>query len=488
MLPAGKAWSKNIGEAGEGGGPTSLRSILVVLDAVVVLLAMWWAFFAHEWLRGVIPFLKAKPAFSEYALLVYLGLPLWLALIQIFKVDCAETLPRTRDIASQLFKVHLVGAAVIAIVSFAGQIAINRSMVLVFLISGFVALLAEKWSIVAYRKFQHRTGSSRERMLILGDATEVLSTYIDRIKRGAHQQEIVGVLSSEPLKTAASGAEGLRLGDLGRLESVLHDLPVDRVVYLPPYNSAQDYPGIFDACELRGIKSSVLVHTITPLHLTPRIEVHHELPFMTYELAPKSGELLALKGLMDLVLSLAAVVILAPLFVLVALGNWMTMGRPILFVQNRIGLGGRNIRVYKFRTMVPAADQRRDELLDSNEMDGPVFKIADDPRITPFGRFLRRTSLDELPQLFNVLVGEMSLVGPRPLPVQEQRQIHGLDRRRLSMKPGITGLWQVSGRNDVGFEEWMKLDREYVEQWTLLLDLKILFKTVGVVLSGKGAR
>ena len=121
-------------------------------------------------------------------------------------------------------------------------------------------------------------------------------------------------------------------------------------------------------------------------------------------------------------------------------------------------------------------------------MDGPVFKIADDPRVTPLGRFLRRTSIDELPQLLNVLLGQMSLVGPRPLPVREQREIRGLYRRRLSMKPGITGLWQVSGRNAIGFEEWMKLDSKYVEEWSLLLDLRILLKTLLVVVTGEGAR
>jgi lipopolysaccharide/colanic/teichoic acid biosynthesis glycosyltransferase len=225
-----------------------------------------------------------------------------------------------------------------------------------------------------------------------------------------------------------------------------------------------------------------------PFHSTPRIEVEHDLPFMTYELAPKPAELMAIKGLMDLAISLAAVVILAPLLATVALLIRVSMGRPVFFVQDRIGLNGRLIRVMKFRTMVPGAELRRDELLEANEMDGPVFKIADDPRVTRLGRTLRRTSVDELPQLFNVLLGQMSLVGPRPLPVKEQREIRGLYRRRLSMKPGITGLWQVSGRNELAFEEWMKLDRKYVEEWSLLLDLKILFRTVVVVLSGRGAR
>jgi lipopolysaccharide/colanic/teichoic acid biosynthesis glycosyltransferase len=143
--------------------------------------------------------------------------------------------------------------------------------------------------------------------------------------------------------------------------------------------------------------------------------------------------------------------------------------------------------MYKFRTMIEGAEQMRDQLAHLNEMGGPVFKIADDPRLTAVGRFLRRTSLDELPQLWNVLKGEMSLVGPRPLPVYEASRIKGAQRRRLAMRPGLTGLWQVSGRNTVDFDGWMQLDLLYVDRWSLGLDLKILLRTIPVVLRGEGA-
>jgi len=156
-------------------------------------------------------------------------------------------------------------------------------------------------------------------------------------------------------------------------------------------------------------------------------------------------------------------------------------------VQPRAGLYGRSFRMVKFRSMVQGAEAQRETLGDSNEMSGPVFKIKADPRVTRLGRVLRKTSLDELPQLFNVLNGSMSLVGPRPLPLMEQRQIRGWQRRRLSMKPGITGLWQVSGRNDLDFEEWMLLDLEYIDDWSLGLDLSILLRTLPVVLFGRGA-
>jgi lipopolysaccharide/colanic/teichoic acid biosynthesis glycosyltransferase len=213
----------------------------------------------------------------------------------------------------------------------------------------------------------------------------------------------------------------------------------------------------------------------------------YDRPFLWYELAPKRPDLLALKHALDFSIAFVTLVLLAPLMLVIAAAILVTSGRPILFSQERAGLYGRRFRMLKFRTMIVGAEERRDELVDRNEMGGPVFKVANDPRVTGLGRILRRTSLDELPQLLNVLTGSMSMVGPRPLPLIEQQQIHGWQRRRLSMKPGITGLWQVSGRNSVDFEEWMKLDLRYVDHWSLGRDLMLLAKTLPAVLRGTGA-
>ena len=195
-----------------------------------------------------------------------------------------------------------------------------------------------------------------------------------------------------------------------------------------------------------------------------------------------------MKHAFDWIVSLVLLVALAPVFLLIALAILITMGRPVFFTQPRAGLYGRQFRMIKFRTMVEDAEAKQAELAGQNEMTGPVFKVSADPRITRIGRFLRRMSFDELPQLVNVFLGQMSLVGPRPLPIKEQQMIRGWHRRRLSMKPGITGIWQVSGRNNIDFEDWMKLDYRYVDDWSLRLDLLILVKTVPVVLLGKGAR
>lgn len=195
-----------------------------------------------------------------------------------------------------------------------------------------------------------------------------------------------------------------------------------------------------------------------------------------------------LKRTIDLVISFALLVLLAPLLLLVASLIILTSPGPIVFGQERVGLNKRRFKIYKFRTMIPNAERIQEELRHLNEMNGPVFKIKNDPRVTPIGRILRKTSIDELPQLFNVLKGDMSLVGPRAMSVRDYQLFNeDWQRRRFSVPPGITCLWQVNGRNLIPFEQWMELDMQYIDKWSLWLDLKILARTIPAVLRGSGA-
>ena len=195
-----------------------------------------------------------------------------------------------------------------------------------------------------------------------------------------------------------------------------------------------------------------------------------------------------MKRLFDVVGSLVLLIVLSPLLLIVAILIKGTSRGPVFFKQRRVGLNKRQFTMYKFRTMVPAAEKIQEKLEHLNEMGGPVFKIKNDPRITPLGRVLRRTSIDELPQLFNVFKGDMSLVGPRALPVRDYELFsEDWHRRRFSVPPGITCLWQVSGRNSIPFDQWMVLDMEYIDRWSLWLDLKILALTIPAVFRGSGA-
>jgi exopolysaccharide biosynthesis polyprenyl glycosylphosphotransferase len=208
---------------------------------------------------------------------------------------------------------------------------------------------------------------------------------------------------------------------------------------------------------------------------------------ITLSSTPSEGFQLAVKRAADIVLALLGLILLSPLFLVIAVLIRITSPGPILYRQIRSGLAGRSFTFYKFRSMREDAEALRPSLAHLNEADGPVFKISNDPRCTPVGRWLRRTSLDELPQLWNVLRGDMSVVGPRPPLPEEVVQYEAWQRRRLRMKPGLTCLWVLEGRSDINFARWMELDMSYIDHWSLLLDAKILLKTVPRVLFGRGA-
>lgn len=196
---------------------------------------------------------------------------------------------------------------------------------------------------------------------------------------------------------------------------------------------------------------------------------------------------LSCKRIFDVTASMAALIVLLPVFIVTALAIKKEDGGPVLFLQERNGLNGKVFHMYKFRSMCVEAPKMHNALLEKNELDGPAFKIKDDPRLTRVGKFIRRTSIDELPQLINIIRGEMSIVGPRPLPVYETELLSGRDRQRLLVKPGLSCYWQCSGRSDISFQEWMELDRKYIREQGVLTDGKIIFRTIGVIFKGGGA-
>jgi exopolysaccharide biosynthesis polyprenyl glycosylphosphotransferase len=244
---------------------------------------------------------------------------------------------------------------------------------------------------------------------------------------------------------------------------------------------------IFLMCEELGIRTRVAMNIFPNRVARLEVEELEGVPFLTFTTTPSNEAQLASKRILDVAVSMMLLVLTMPVLLIAALAIRLTSPGSILFKQERIGLNGRIFTLYKFRTMIDNAHELRGEVNHLNEMTGPVFKAKDDPRVTPIGRWLRKFSLDEVPQLWNVLKGDMSLVGPRPPIPEEVASYHRWHRRRLSMKPGLTCLWQVSGRNDIDFDRWMQLDLQYIDNWSPSLDLKILLRTIPAVLSGKGA-
>jgi exopolysaccharide biosynthesis polyprenyl glycosylphosphotransferase len=275
-----------------------------------------------------------------------------------------------------------------------------------------------------------------------------------------------------------------------RLVGLLHEHSINGVIVSAKRSMFDQVEAAITACELEGVEVWLVADFFKTEISRTTFDDFFGRPIMVFRTAPETSWGRVVKQLVDLAGAALALALLAVPLAVVALLVKLTSPGPVFFKQQRSGLNGRPFTLYKFRTMVTNAEQLKHELESMNEMDGPVFKVTNDPRITPFGSILRKFSIDEFPQFFNVLRGEMSLVGPRPLPVDEVKRFNDLaHRRRLSVKPGLTCLWQISGRNNVkDFKNWVRLDLEYIDNWSLWLDFKILCRTVPVVLSGTGAK
>lgn len=332
-----------------------------------------------------------------------------------------------------------------------------------------------------------RHGRNLRSVLIVGSGARA-ARVVREIERHTEYGYLIEGFVDDP--HAHQVLKGKHLGTLADLPDVLRTLRVDEVfVTLPMRSQYDNILSTIQRCEERGIPVHLPGDLFTLAIAHARPSVLASAPMISIlSSGPMDGIPYLAKRTLDRIGAAILIVLLSPVMLAIALGIRFTMGSPILFKQPRVGYQRRIFPCLKFRTMVNDAEKRMAELEGLNEMDGPVFKIKDDPRVTPFGAWLRRTSLDELPQLFNVLRGEMSLVGPRPLPL---RDVSNFDRdslnRRFAVWPGITCTWQVSGRNDVSFEEWIALDLAYVDTWSLGQDVRILLQTVKAVLWGKGA-
>jgi len=274
---------------------------------------------------------------------------------------------------------------------------------------------------------------------------------------------------------------------LEELREVLHRQVIDEVIFAVRRDDLEKLDEAFLVCEEEGVKRRLLVSFFPQGFSKIYFERLGELPLLTLSATPENEYLLLMKRALDFLMSVALLAGLSPVFLVLAVAIKLTSKGPVFYRQTRCGLGGRKFTVYKFRSMRADADLRREELEALNEMDGPVFKIANDPRCTAVGRFMRKFSLDELPQLFNILKGDMSFVGPRPPLPGEVEKYEPWQRRRLRMQPGLTCLWALEGRSRLNFRRWMELDLEYIDNWSPTLDWKILWKTIPVVLLGRGA-
>jgi exopolysaccharide biosynthesis polyprenyl glycosylphosphotransferase len=278
------------------------------------------------------------------------------------------------------------------------------------------------------------------------------------------------------------------LGTTDVITAILKEHVIDEVIVAVPRGLLLAVEKVIRACEEEAIKVSLMADVFDVNAARVTLRGFTRLPLLSFETIAQPEWKLAVKRGMDLVIVLLAMPVVLPLVAIIAGVVKLDSRGPVFFGQERVGLGKRRFRMLKFRTMIDGSEQLQASLESLNEAQGPVFKIANDPRITRVGRMLRRTSLDEIPQLLQVIRGDMSLVGPRPLPLRDVNLFdQGIQRRRFSVRPGLTCLWQISGRSNLDFSKWLELDLLYIENWSLSLDLKILLRTIPAVFRGTGA-
>ncbi|HXM74354.1 MAG TPA: sugar transferase [Chthoniobacterales bacterium] len=353
----------------------------------------------------------------------------------------------------------------------------NRSVPLLFIGIGTGILLVKERIILQRIRRKAMRGEIRERVLLAGVRED-----IDALE--------LSFTPEQTLLLEVADRIDIEKQPLSDLVEAMHRHSVARVIFAAGHSQLNRVEEAIGACEVEGVPAWLVADFIRTSIAKPDFDAFGGRPMLVFRSTPEVSWTLFVKEVIDRVGAFVALVLLAIPMMIVALLIRITSRGPVIFRQLRAGKYGKPFVMYKFRSMSNDAEMRRAELEPFNQMHGPVFKVEEDPRITPFGRWLRRTSVDEVPQLVNVLMGDMSLVGPRPLPLYEVEKFENTaQRRRLSVKPGLTCLWQISGRNQVrDFRDWVKLDLDYIDRWSLGLDFKILLRTIPAVIMGLGAK
>ena len=464
------------------------------LDICITLAAFMSAYFLKkdilaEPFRGLI-------TGPNYQLIALLAVIIWYFSLTFFSVYAPF---RTQSYYQILWKVIKASTAAMAMLSFAMYCLkitdVSRLMMGIFFVLNLFLLLLTKAVIYTMLSHFRRKGFNFRNILIVGGrerARDVIKTVADHMGSGYRILGCIGLYRYEVGKTVVDGVK--YIDTLEQLKNILLHQVVDEIIFALPLNLIKDVEKHIATAEELGVSVRILpdwqIHQLMYKPINAHVQIGDFLNLPTIHLTTtpsENGELL-LKNAFDYLGAVFLSILLLPFFPIIAGLIKLSSRGPVFFRQKRCGLNGRKITVFKFRTMAADAEDRRGQLESLNELDGPVFKIKKDPRIIPFlGTFLRKTGLDELPQLLNVLKGEMSLVGPRPPIPEEVEKYDFWQRRRLSMKPGITCLWQCTpDRNDVCFHDWMNMDLQYIDNWSLMLDFKILCKTAVVVLTGQG--
>ena len=475
-----------------------LKQWVVILDSAVLIAAFLGSYFFrshihHFYSSDVIPGqVVFEPLFAldRYLWLLLIILPLWIGAISLSGGYQALRMKSHLQTAWLLLKSSVISLFLFGSFMFLLHSRyVSRSFTGFFFVNGFILLLLERIFLRACFQIASLRGYFRRNILVVGTGQRV-RTVIDVVRAHADWGlKIIGLLD-EDTQLVGKKIDGVEvIGSLEQLPQILKDRVIDEVIFVVPRSWMTRIEPALLQCELAGVRPIVAVDMFNMRFAKMHPTDLGGIPLLSFETTSTLEWQLGIKRAFDVLFSAAGLVLLSPVLLFITVLIKATSKGPVFFRQVRCGLNGRRFTLYKFRSMVMDAEAKQADMAHLNEMSGPVFKVTRDPRITSLGRWLRKTSLDELPQLINIFKGEMSLVGPRPPIPSEVNRYEPWQRRRLSMRPGLTGYWQVSGRNRIrDFNKWTELDLEYIDSWSLMLDTQILFKTVPTVLFGIGAK
>jgi len=462
-----------------------------LFDIAAVLVALVAAFTAvnlQALPAGFAGFLTMRITIKNLLLLIGFSF-LWQSILKLFRLYDLATVRNYRDEARRVLAACSLGslcALAFPLASISGAFSYRAVgyfwgvvTAMTLLTRHVVHVLTPEWTPL---------GQQTRRLLILGSGPRALRLYHSILGQPKSAYRMVGFVDSRSTQEMDDTIATQLIGNLEQLEDILTSRVIDEVLIALPIKSCySQIQQAINTCEQVGIECKYLSDIFQVSLAKARFERHRQHPLVSMKMASDDYRLL-IKRAIDIAGASALLIVLSPVLLLAALAVKLTSSGPAIFTQQRHGFGKRRFKMYKFRTMVQNAEALQSQLEDKNEAQGPIFKIKNDPRITPIGRFLRKTSIDELPQLINVLLGDMSLVGPRPM---SERDVSLFSEarlmRRFSVKPGLTCLWQINGRSNTNFDFWISQDLQYIDNWSLGLDLAILLKTVPAVVKGHGA-
>ena len=470
----------------------AVEHVTRVLDLAVVVLTFTWALYMHapeDIPPDIVGFFSYKFSLKNF---IALFLLLWGWSYLFSRLGLYDT-RRFKGIITEWFdiiKAVTVGVMLLGALSVAfGRRNVDQNVFFTFWLSCSFFTVLERWLFRQYVVHLRAVGRNLRHVVFIGSNSRAIELAQKVLSRPEYGYRLLGFVDDEVHYDIDIGPKAKILCTIKEFPAYLENHVVDDVyIVLPIKKYYEEIRSIITLCQDIGIVCRVPSNWFEIQTLkTASFEVDEEPILTVYTGSSHQLEYLWLKRLIDILFSAIALLLLSPFFFVIALLIKLTSPGPIFFKQERIGYNRRTFKMVKFRTMVLDAEGMQQGLEHLNEADGPAFKIKADPRITPIGKWLRKTSLDEIPQFINVLLGDMSLVGPRPLPLRDAEGIEKRwQKRRFSMRPGLTCLWQIGKRNQMRFEDWMKLDLEYIDSWTIQLDFYIIVKTIPVIIRGTG--